>query len=83
MIIAIHNNVVLKKKIQNEHNGIYMPNAKDESFVVLNVGELVKNIKVNDEVILNLNPKSFMLDGKTYYITSVENIIAKVEDQNE
>ena len=38
MIKAIHNNVVLQKKVKQGQKGIYMPSMGDDSFIVLNVG---------------------------------------------
>lgn len=52
MVKAIHNNVVLQKKVKQGQKGIYMPNIGDDSFIVLNVGPEVSTIKVGNEVIL-------------------------------
>ena len=83
MINAIHNNVVLQKKVKQGQNGIYMPSMGDDSFIVLNVGPEVSTIKVGNEVIVDKNPKQFKLGMKENYITSIENIIAIVEENHE
>lgn len=83
MIKGIHDNVVLEKKVQTEHNGIYMPKLNDDTYLVLNVGEKVKTVKTGDEVILLNNPKVYKQGPKEYYITNIENIIAVVEAKNE
>ena len=83
MIKAIHNNVVLQKKVKQGQKGIYMPSMWDDSFIVLNVGPDVSTIKVGNEVIVDKNPKQFKLGMNEYYITSIENIIAIVEENHE
>ena len=83
MVKAIHNNVVLQKKVKQGQKGVYMPNIGDDSFIVLNVGPEVSTIKVGNEVILDKNPKQFKLGINDYYITSIENIIAIVEENHE
>ena len=83
MIKAIHNNVVLQKKVKQRQKGIYMPSMEDDSFIVLNVGPEVSTIKVGNEVIVDKNPKQFKLGMNEYYITSIENIIAIVEENHE
>ena len=83
MIKAIHNNVVLQKKVKQGHKAIYMPSMGDDSFIVLNVGPEVSTIKVGNEVIVDKNPKQFKLGMNEYYITSIENIIAIVEENHE
>ena len=55
----------------------------DDSFIVLNVGPEVSTIKVGNEVIVDKNPKQFKLGMNEYYITSIENIIAIVEENYE
>ena len=83
MIKAIHNNVVLQKKVKQRQKGIYMPSMGDDSFIVLNVGPEVSTIKVGNEVIVDKNPKQFKLGMNEYYITSIENMIAIVEENHE
>lgn len=60
-----------------------MPSMGDVSFIVLNVGPEVSTIKVGNEVIVDKNPKQFKLGMNEYYITSIENIIAIVEENHE
>ena len=80
MVKAIHNNVVLEKKDTKQVNGIYIPNAKSDCFVVLNVGSQVTTVNCGDTVILKDKPLEYTEGSVKYYITNIENIIAVVED---
>lgn len=82
MIKAIHNNVVLQKSKARAEGDLYAKYG-DDSFIVLNVGPEVSTIKVGNEVIVDKNPKQFKLGMNEYYITSIENIIAIVEENHE
>lgn len=83
MVKAIHNNVVLQKEVHQSVRGIYMPTNSNDSFIVLNVGPEVSTVKVGNKVILNKEPLTYKEENQMYYITSIDNIVAIVEDQDE
>lgn len=83
MIKAIHNNVVLQKKTNQMHGGIYMPKNGDDSFIVLNVGPDVSTVKVGTVVILKDKPQSYNDGLNELFITNIENVVAIVEEENE
>lgn len=83
MIKAIHNNVVLQKRNITNSCGIYMPSNNSDSYIILNVGSDVSTVKTGQIVILNQTPKLYNENNVDYFITSVENIIAIVEDKDE
>lgn len=81
MVKAIHNNVVLQKEnYKTSNNGIYMPKNESDCYVVLNVGPEVSTVKVGAKVVINNKPILFTDAGCDYYIVSIDNIIAVVED---
>ena len=51
--------------------------------MIVLLGPEVSTIKVGNEVIVDKNPKQFKLGMNEYYITSIENIIAIVEENHE
>lgn len=83
MLKAIHQNVVLQKVEKTNSRGIFMPGLSNDIYLVLNIGEDVKTIKVNSKVVLEKDPKKVQLDLNDYYLTSEENIMAVVVDEHE
>ncbi len=83
MLRAIHNNVVLQKKTLTASKGIYMPSADDDIYVILHIGEEVSTVKINQTVVLKELPKKISINLEEYYICSVDNIMAIVEEENE
>lgn len=80
MIKAIHNNVVLQKKVVTSSSGIYMPTNSCDIYVVLNIGPEVSTVKVGQNVVLDKTPKLVKEGMEEYYITCVDNILAYVEE---
>ena len=52
MLKAIHQNIVLQKVEKTNSRGIFMPGLSNDIYLVLNIGEDVKSIKVNNKVVL-------------------------------
>lgn len=83
MLKAIHNNVILQKKSSSANNGIYMPNTDNDTYVILHMGEEVSTVKNGQIVITKDNPKKVTVGFEEYYICTVENIMAIVEEKDE
>ncbi len=83
MLKAIHQNIVLQKVEKTNSRGIFMPGLSNDIYLVLNIGEDVKSIKVNNKVVLEKDPKKIQLDLTDYYLTSEENVMAIVEEDHE
>lgn len=83
MLKAIHNNVVLSKCENTSPKGIFIPSTSNVTYIVLNVGNDVTTVNINQKVVLDKEPKKIQIELTDYYITSEQNIIAIVEDENE
>ena len=60
MLKAIHQNIVLQKVEKTNSRGIFMPGLSNDIYLVLNIGEDVKSIKVNNKVVLEKDPKKII-----------------------
>lgn len=80
MIQPLGKRVVIEPVEEPSKPGILiMPNDSPQKFKVLAIGDEVKKVAINDEIIIaSFTTSSFKLDGKNNVFVNEDNIIAKV-----
>ena len=82
-LIPQKNYVVVKPILKEDktETGILLPGIKSNSAFaeVVEIGDEVNSLNINDKVVYNDNGKNVTLDGENYIVLKEDDIIAKVK----